>query len=52
MISISEHIDELRAELRGCLCPHERVEIAADLEATIATLKDQDRAAEADRPPG
>jgi hypothetical protein len=52
MITLQDHIDELRAELRGCLCPVERGEIAAELDAAIAALKDQDRAAEANRPSG
>jgi hypothetical protein len=42
MISLSEHTDELRAELRGCLDPRERAEIAAELEAAIAALKQKD----------
>jgi hypothetical protein len=42
MITLAEHIDELRAELRGCLCPRERAEIAAELEAAIAALKKKD----------
>jgi hypothetical protein len=52
MITLQHHIDELRAELRGCLCPCERAEIAAELETAIAALKEQDRAAEAKQPPG
>jgi hypothetical protein len=52
MITLSEHIDELRAELRGCLNRRERVKIAAELEASIAALEEQDRAADAKRPPG
>jgi hypothetical protein len=52
MSSLSEHIDELRAELRGCLCRRERAKIAAELESAIAALKEQVRAAEANRPPG
>ncbi len=42
MISLAEHIDELRAELRGCLDPQERNQIAVELEAAIAALKDQE----------
>jgi hypothetical protein len=49
MITLQDHINELRAELRGSLCPHERTAIAAELEAA---LKDQDGAAGAQRPPG
>ena len=52
MITLQDHIDELRAELRGCLNCRERVKIAAELEAAIAALKEQDRAADAKRPPG
>ena len=52
MIMLSEHIDELRAELRGCLGRRERAQIAAELEAAIAALKERDRAVDAKRPPG
>ena len=52
MITPQEHIDELHAELRGCLDPSERAEIAAELDAAIAALKEQDGAGDADRPPG
>jgi hypothetical protein len=45
MITLQDHIDELRAELRGCLVRRERAKIAAELEAAIAAL--QVRAAEA-----
>jgi AMMECR1 domain-containing protein len=51
MITLQDHIDELRAELRGCLNRRERAKIAAELEAAIAALKEQDRAADAKRPP-
>jgi hypothetical protein len=40
MILCSEHIDELRAEPRGCLDPWERAQITAELEAAIAALKE------------
>jgi hypothetical protein len=52
MITLQDHADELRAELRGCLTRGERTKVAAELEAAIAALKEQDRAAKADRPPG
>jgi hypothetical protein len=52
MITLQDHIDELRAELRGCLSRHERAKIAAELEVAIAALNEQDRAVEAKRPPG
>lgn len=35
-ISIYEHIEELRAELRGCLDWTEREQIAAELAAALA----------------
>ena len=50
MITLQNHIDELRAELRGCLTRRERAKVAAELTAAIAALKEQDRAAEANRP--
>jgi len=52
MITFQDHINELRAELRGCLTRRERATIAAELEAAIAALKEYDRDAQADRPPG
>jgi hypothetical protein len=52
MITLQNHIDELRAELRGCLTRLERAKVAAELEAAIAALKEHDRTAEAYRPPG
>jgi hypothetical protein len=52
MITLQDHIEELRAELRGCLTRRERANVAAELTAAIAALKERDRAAEADRPPG
>jgi hypothetical protein len=42
MITLQDHVDELRAELPGCLCRHERAKIAAELEAAIAALKKED----------
>ena len=47
MITLQNHIDELRAELRGCLTRRERAKVAAELEAAITAQKEQDRAAEA-----
>jgi hypothetical protein len=44
-------VEELRAEPRGCLCPVECAEIAAELETVITALKEQDRAAEENKPP-
>lgn len=45
-ISIHEHVEELRAELRGCLDRAERQQIAKEL---AAALTERDRHAE--RPP-
>jgi hypothetical protein len=42
MISLQHDIDELRAELRGCLDPQERAQVAAELESAIAALKKQE----------
>jgi hypothetical protein len=52
MITLQDQIQELRAELRGCSYRRERPKIAAELEAAIldaaiAALKEQDRAADA-----
>ena len=47
MITLHEHIEELRAELRGCLTRRERANVAAELAAAIAALKEHDGAAEA-----
>lgn len=41
-ISINEHIEELRAELRGCLDRVEREQIAAELVVALAE-RDQRR---------
>ncbi len=43
-ISIHEHIEELRAELRGCLNRIERQQITAELAAVLAE-RDQRREA-------
>jgi hypothetical protein len=42
MITLHEHIEELRAELRGCLTRRERAKVAA----AIAAQKEHDGAAE------
>ena len=47
MITLQDHIDELRAELRGCITRRERTAVKAELEAAIAALKDHDGAAQA-----
>jgi hypothetical protein len=47
MITLQDHIEELRAELRGCLSRRERAAIKAELAAAIAALKTHDGAAEA-----
>ena len=47
MITLQDHIEELWAELRGCLSRRERTAIEAELEAAIAALKEHDGAAEA-----
>ena len=52
MITLQDHINELRAELRGCMNRRERAKIAAELEAAVAALEQQNRAADANRPPG
>jgi hypothetical protein len=48
MITLQDHIEELRAELRGCLTRRERAKVVAELAAAIATQKEHDGAAEAD----
>jgi hypothetical protein len=47
MITLQDHIEELRAELRGCLSRRERGAVKAELEAAIAALREHDGAAEA-----
>ena len=49
MITLQDHIEELRAELRGCLSRRERAAIEAELVAAIAAQKEQEGAAEAHR---
>ena len=47
MITLQDHIEELRAELRGCLSRRERATIEAELTAAIAAQKERDGAVEA-----
>jgi hypothetical protein len=42
MITLQKHIDELRAELRGCLTRLERGAVEAELTAAIAAQKEHD----------
>lgn len=44
MITLEQHIYELRAELRGCdLTPHERIETEAELAKVVAEQAEIDR---------
>jgi len=45
MITLQDHIEELRAELRGCLTRRERAAVKAELDGAIAALKEHDGAA-------
>jgi hypothetical protein len=47
MITLQDHIQELRAELRGCLRRRERAALEAELTAAIVAQKEHDRPAEA-----
>jgi hypothetical protein len=47
MIALYDHIQELRAELRGCLTRRERTAVQAELAAAIAEQTERNRAAEA-----
>jgi hypothetical protein len=48
MITIAQHIEELRAELRGCVMTRrERVAMKAELARAMAERAESDRAAEA-----
>ena len=47
MIAIYDHIQELRAELRGCMRCRERAAVQAELAAAVAAQVELDRAAEA-----
>jgi hypothetical protein len=44
MITLQDHIDELRAELRGCMTRRERERIGAELLAAITAQQEQDNA--------
>jgi len=51
MIALYDHIQELRAELRGCcMTRRERVAVQAELAKAVAAQAELDRAAEALRP--
>jgi|GEM_PF-3520785 hypothetical protein len=47
MITLQDHIEELRAELRGSLSRRERATIEAELTAAMAARKEHDGAGEA-----
>jgi hypothetical protein len=47
MITLHDHIQELRAELRGCLTRRERATLEADLAAAIAAQNERELAVEA-----
>src|SRR5712671_190524 len=47
MITLHDHIQELRAELRGCLTRRERATVEADLAAAIAAQNERELAVEA-----
>jgi hypothetical protein len=47
MIALYDHIQELRAELRGCLTRRERAAVRAELAAAIAAQAEHDCAIEA-----
>src|SRR5580704_4503862 len=46
MIALYDHIQELRAELRGCMTRRERAAVQAELAAATAAQAERDRAAE------
>jgi hypothetical protein len=52
MITLHDHIEELRAELRGCLSRRERAAIEAELTAAITARKERDGAVDARSRPG
>jgi hypothetical protein len=53
MIAFYDHIQELRAELRGCcMTRRERAAVQAELARAIAAQTEIDRAAEAPCPTG
>ena len=47
MIAHCDHIQELRAELRGCLTRRERATVRAELTAAIAAQAERGHAVEA-----
>ena len=47
MIALHDHIQELRAELRGCLTRRERATVRAELVAAIAAQAERDRTVDA-----
>ena len=47
MIALYDHIQELRAELRGCMTRRERAAAQTELAAAIAAQTELDRATEA-----
>ena len=47
MIALYDHIQELRAELRGCLTRRERTVVKAELAAAIAAQLQHDDAIDA-----
>jgi hypothetical protein len=47
MIALYDHIQELRAELRGCMTRRERTAVQAELAAATAAETELDRAAQA-----
>ena len=52
MIALHDHIQELRAELRGCMTRRERAAVQAELANAIVAQAELDRAAEALNPNG
>jgi hypothetical protein len=46
MIALYDHIQELRAELRGCMTRRERAAVQAELAAAIAAQAERDRTAQ------
>jgi hypothetical protein len=46
MITLDDHIEELRAERRGCLTRRERAAVEAELTAAIAAQKERNGAAD------
>jgi hypothetical protein len=43
MIALYDHIQELRAELRGCMTRRERAAVQAELAAAVAAQAELDR---------